>query len=97
MPKKSSPFVKISRFDKEAAVKAPGYSLANCGKTPQDRECATFGSFPKGERVPGNGIDLLLILRESSIPLPDSSGGVYLHLLGGDEPDPEQTQMSKSK
>jgi len=55
----------------------------------------TFGSFPKGERVPGSGIDLLLILRESSIPLPDSSGGVYLRLLGGDEPAPEQTQMSK--
>jgi hypothetical protein len=32
MPKKSSPFVQISRSDKEAAVKAPGYSLANCGK-----------------------------------------------------------------
>jgi hypothetical protein len=32
MPNKSSPFVQISRFNKEAAVKAPGYSLANCGK-----------------------------------------------------------------
>jgi hypothetical protein len=89
MPKESSLFLKISRFDKEAAAKAPGYSLADYGKKhPAIENALTSGSFPEGERVPSSGIDLLLILRELSIPLPDSSGGVYLRLLGGDEPRP---------
>jgi hypothetical protein len=57
-------------------------------KHPKIENALTFGSFPEGERVPSSGVDLLLILRESSIPLPDSSGGVYLRLLGGDEPCP---------
>jgi len=57
-------------------------------KHPEIENVLTFGSFPKGERVPGSGIDLLLILRESSIPLADGGGGVYPGLLGGDEPRP---------
>ena len=86
MPKKSSLFVKISRFDKEAAAEGTGLFAGELREKHIKIENAlTFGSFPEGERVPSSGIDLLLILRESSIPLPDSSGGVYLGLLGGDE------------
>jgi hypothetical protein len=35
--------------------------------------------------------------QESSILLPDSSGGVYLRLRGGDKTNSKQSQMSKSK
>jgi predicted nucleotidyltransferase len=64
--------VKISYFDKEAVLQALGLFLGELReKHPEVEQVLLFGSFPRGECVPGSDIDLLLILRESAIPLLD--------------------------
>jgi len=70
MPRKSSPFVKISYFDETAVRKALKLFLAELEeKHPEVEKVLVFGSFVKGECVPGSDIDLLLILKESPVPL----------------------------
>lgn len=70
MLKKSSPFVKISYFDEKAVWKALKLFLAELeGKHPEIEKVLIFGSFIKGQCVPGSDVDLLLILTESAVPL----------------------------
>jgi predicted nucleotidyltransferase len=70
MLKKSSPFVKISYFDEKAVCQALKLFLAELeGKHPEVEKVVIFGSFTKGQCVPGSDVDLLLILTESTIPL----------------------------
>jgi predicted nucleotidyltransferase len=38
-------------------------------KYPEVEQVLLFGSFSRGESVPGSDVDLLFILRESAIPL----------------------------
>lgn len=66
MLKKSSPFVKINYFDKEAVEEAlKGYLKELRGEHPEVERVILFSSFIRGESVPGSDIDLLIILRES--------------------------------
>lgn len=69
MLKQSSPFVKITYFDKQAVSQALSKFLNELErKNPEVKRIILFGSFARGECVPGSDIDLLIVLRESNIP-----------------------------
>ena len=69
MAMQSSPFVKITYFDKQAVWEALQEYLKQVGREcPKVEKVILFGSFARGESVPGSDIDLLIILPESSIP-----------------------------
>jgi predicted nucleotidyltransferase len=69
MQKQSSPSVKITYFDKEAVSEALSEFLKELEKrSPEIKRIILFGSFARGECVPGSDIDLLIVLRESNIP-----------------------------
>jgi len=64
--------VKISYFDKDAVSKALESFVARLGKKhPEVEKVLVFGSFARGECVPGGDIDLLIILRRSDVPVLD--------------------------
>jgi predicted nucleotidyltransferase len=61
--------VKITYFDKEAVSEALSEFLKELEKrSPEIKRIILFGSFARGECVPGSDIDLLIVLRESNIP-----------------------------
>jgi len=63
---------KITYFDKEAVWKALRELAPRLAQEhPEVIKVAVFGSLARDEAVPGSDVDLLLILRESSLPLPD--------------------------
>ena len=69
MPRKSSLSVKITYFDKQAVEKALRKYLSELDqKYPEIEKVILFGSFLQERSVPGSDLDLLLVLRESSLP-----------------------------
>ena len=69
MAMRSFPSVKITYFDKQAVWEALREYLEQVERgRPEVEKVILFGSFLRGESVPGSDIDLLIILRESSIP-----------------------------
>ncbi len=72
MPRKSSPSAKISYFNKDKVSRALESYVARLAKRHREVEkVLVFGSFARGECVPGSDIDLLLILQESNAPILD--------------------------
>jgi len=70
MQKQLSPSVRIKYFDKEAVQQAIGQFVEQIKQNrPEVKKVVLFGSFVRGESVPGSDIDLLIILRESNLPL----------------------------
>lgn len=66
MQKKLFPSVKISYFNKEEVEKAlREYIKELKEKRPEVEKVIVFGSFIRGESVPGSDVDLLIILKES--------------------------------
>ncbi len=66
MQKKLSPSVRINYFNKEAVEKALNeYIKGLRERHPEIIKVILFGSFVRGESVPGSDIDLLIILQES--------------------------------
>ena len=69
MQERLSPFVRINYFNKEAVEKALKKYLKELEEGhPEIKKVILFGSFVRGESVPGSDIDLLIILRESKYP-----------------------------
>ena len=69
MPKKLSLSVKITYFDKQAVEEALRKYLSELDqKYPKIEKVILFGSFLQERSVPGSDLDLLLILRKSSLP-----------------------------
>lgn len=67
-----SPSVKITYFDEEgvwAAVREFAEELAR--DNPEVERVIVFGSLVRGEAVPGSDVDLLIILKDSDIPILD--------------------------
>lgn len=70
MPRLSSPTVKIFYFPKKgvwAALRALSAEMAK--EFPEIERIIVFGSLARGEAVPGSDVDLLIILKESPLPL----------------------------
>ena len=69
MPKKSSLSVKITYFNKPAVEEALRKYLSELDqKYPEIEKVILFGSFLQERSIPGSDLDLLLVLRESSLP-----------------------------
>lgn len=63
---------KVTYFDKEAvwqALRELAPRLAE--EHPEVVKVAVFGSLARDEAVPGSDVDLLLVLTESDLPVPD--------------------------
>ena len=66
---KSSPFVRISYFNRDEVEKAlKDYVPKLCRDHPEIEKVIVFGSFVRDESVPGSDLDLLIILKESELP-----------------------------
>lgn len=66
MQHQSSHFVKITYFDKEIVWNALKQFVRELVKNnPEIEKILLFGSFAKGESVPGSDIDLLIVLNAS--------------------------------
>jgi len=69
MVKQLSPFVKINYFDQETVKKSlRNYVQTLYKKHSSIEKVIVFGSFIRGESVPGSDIDLLIILKKSKTP-----------------------------
>ncbi len=69
MPKKSSLSVKITYFNKQAVEEALRKYLSELKeRQPQIEKVILFGSFLQERSIPGSDLDLLLVLRASSLP-----------------------------
>lgn len=67
MPERSSDFVKIVYYDRQEVLEALTEALRKLTQEhPEVEEAVLFGSFVRGDTVPGSDVDLLLILKESS-------------------------------
>ena len=72
MPKQSPPSVKITYFNREYISEALNKFVRELArKCPEVERVILFGSFARGEGVPGSDIDLLIVLKESNIPFFD--------------------------
>lgn len=70
MQKQSSTSVKIFYFPKKAVWSALRTLSADMAREfPEIERIVVFGSVARGEAVPGSDVDLLIILKESSIPI----------------------------
>jgi predicted nucleotidyltransferase len=68
MPHRLSPSVKIRYLDKEAIWKSLRKSIKELQERfPEIEQVLLFGSFARGEAVPGSDIDLLIILKDSKL------------------------------
>jgi uncharacterized protein len=75
MRNRSSPSVKIRYLDKDEIWKSLRKSIKELRERyPEIEQVILFGSFARGEAVPGSDLDLLIILRESSLPFLERIG-----------------------
>lgn len=66
MQKPSSPSVKVIYYNRDRVAKALAQTLQElAGRHPEVEEVVLFGSFVRGDAVPGSDVDMLLILRDS--------------------------------
>lgn len=68
MPRESYPFVKIRYFDRQGVDRAIHRFAKELKARPEVERVIVFGSFVRGESVPGSDIDILLVLTESNVP-----------------------------
>lgn len=67
MQNRSSSSVKIVYYDRQKVLQALREALKRLVKGhPEVQEVVLFGSFVRGDTVPGSDVDLILILKESS-------------------------------
>lgn len=67
MPNRSFGSVKITYYDRGRVAEALRQALRDLvTRNPEVEEVVLFGSFIRGNAVPGSDVDLLLLLRDSS-------------------------------
>lgn len=69
MPEPSSTSVKVIYYNRQAVTQALSAALVSLVRShPEIEEVVLFGSFVRGDTVPGSDVDMLLILSESLQP-----------------------------
>lgn len=69
MPNESSSSVKITWFDTQAVWTALRRFVCELARShPEVEQVIVFGSFVRGQAVPGSDVDLLIVLNDSPLP-----------------------------
>lgn len=63
--------VEVVYFDRQAVEEGLSHLARSLKNRPEVERVLAFGSFVKGESVPGSDVDLLIVLRDSEKPFPD--------------------------
>lgn len=72
MPRRSSPSVKVTYFDKDLVWRSLRRFVAELAEShPEVQRVLLFGSLARGDAVPGSDVDLLLVLATSDEPFLD--------------------------
>jgi predicted nucleotidyltransferase len=72
MQVKSSNSVRIRYLDKPGIMKAISCLVEELSqKYPEIERISLFGSFARGEAVPGSDVDILIVLTDSDVPFKD--------------------------
>lgn len=73
-PKKSSHTVRVFSLDRARTIRQVRKAMKKAqAKHSEIERVVLFGSLSRGDAVPGSDADILLVLRESSLPFHDRS------------------------
>jgi uncharacterized protein len=71
MPNASSSSVVVKSVDAEAVRRAADAYAAELLARPEVEEVVVFGSFERDTYAPGSDLDVLVVLRDSAVPMSD--------------------------